>query len=162
MLNAILPLLANGSIALVFKAEANDQVRVSFTQKPTESNKVPIPAFSILSKAEAVEAEISAALVELGTHRAGTVETVLKEAKATMDAEAAREKAEADSKRKNAKTTRSGSTVKSAGNKPAPNFDDDDDESHSSTQGADATSSPAAPSDSTNTPAQESTPALFD
>jgi len=135
MIKALVALLAKGSVSLTFKAEADNQVRVTFTQKPAEGNKVEIPAFSITAAPDNIEAEMCDALTQLAVHRDGSVATMLAEAKAQMDAAAAETKAEAEAKRTKvvAKPVTS-KTVTPAASKQAPSFDevpeegDDDDD----------------------------------
>lgn len=138
MIQTILPLLVKGTVALVFKAEADGQVRITFTQKPTVDNKVPIPAFSVANQPAQVEDELARVLTELAAHRDGSVADVLTRAKADMDAAAAAEKAEAEAKRNKQKATSkvSGGKTPNAAN-AASTFDvspgiepgEDDDES---------------------------------
>ena len=166
MIETLLPLLDKGAVALVFKAEANGQVRITFTQKPTAENKVPIPAFSVANQPAEVEHDLAQALTELAAHRDGSVADVLARAKADMDAAAAAEKAEAEAKRNKHKTT-----TKVVGNvgkaatvaKVVPTFDDPpgdeagDDDDDSAGQKAKPPVGATA-----NTTTSAPTPALFD
>jgi len=171
MIKKLIPLLAGGAIALVLKAEAEGQVRITFTQKANDTNKVPIPALSIVAKADDIEAELIETLTQLSVHREGEVASVLAIAKQQMDEAAAAVKAEAEAKRTSAKSSAkpAAKLIAKPDSKLAPSFDDDssDDDADAedddnTTNGAGASADAATPAATTATPPAAAAPSLFD